>query len=261
MLNALFELRYSSPIIATAIHNGHYIRPELRENLIISEADRKREEDPFTDIIIQSFENKIVVDTSRFEVELNRARERAIYKTPDDCWGLEVWKRKLTEQEIEQSLAEYDDFYRRLDNAITETIKSFGYAIILDVHAYNHRRLGPGKPFDSVDKNPQIILGTTNMPRTYLESIYKIQRKFQENIYEGEKLDCRIDIKYPGGTMSRHLHRQFPGKVFSLAIEFKKTFMEEWSGELYRDKLEDLISALHSIVPLLKRDLIIDWEK
>lgn len=258
MLNALFEMRYSSPIIATAIHNGHFIRPDLRENLLISDADRKREEDPFTNSMIQSFENRIVVSTSRFEVELNRARERAIYKTPEDCWGLEVWKRELTEQEIEQSLSEYDDFYRRLDCVVSETIRSFGYAIIVDVHAYNHHRLGLGKPFDSVEENPQIILGTTNMPRSYMESIYKIQKKFQEHIYEGENLDCRIDIKYPGGTMSRHLHQKFPGEVFSLAIEFKKTFMEEWSGELYKDKLQNLISALHSIIPLLKKDLIID---
>ena len=58
--------------------------------------------------------------------------------------------------------------------------------------------------------------------------------------------------------MSRHLHKSFPGKVLSLSIEFKKTFMDEWSGELYKDKLEDLISALHSIIPLLTKDLIID---
>lgn len=258
MLNALFEMRYTSPIIATAIHNGHYIRPDLKDNLIISDEDRKREEDPYTNSIIRSYDNRIVVNTSRFEVELNRNRDRAIYKTPEDCWGLEVWKRQLKESEIQQSLAEYDSFYRRLDSAISETIKSFGYAIVLDVHSYNHHRLGLGQPYDSQEDNPQIILGTTNMPRTYLESIYKIQKKFQENIYLGKKLDCRIDIKYPGGTMSRHLHREFPGKVFSLAIEFKKTFMNEWTGELYRDKMEELITALQSITPLLTKDLIIE---
>jgi N-formylglutamate amidohydrolase len=258
MLNALFEMRYTSPIIATAIHNGHYIRPELKDNLIISDEDRKREEDPYTNSIIRSYDNRIVVNTSRFEVELNRNRDRAIYKTPDDCWGLEVWKRDLTQEEIDQSLAEYDSFYRRLDSAISETIRSFGYAIVLDVHSYNHHRLGIGQPYDSPEDNPQIILGTNNMPRRYMESIYKIQKKFQENIYEGRKLDCRIDIKYPGGTMSRHLHREFPDKVFSLAIEFKKTFMNEWTGELYRDKMEDLITALQSISPLLNKDLLIE---
>ncbi len=258
MLNALFELRYSSPIIATAIHNGNYIRSELRDNLLISNEDRRREEDPYTNSIIRSFENRIVVNTSRFEIDLNRVKEKAVYKIAEDCWGLEVWKRPLKESEIEQSMAEYDSFYRRLDSAISETIASFGYAIVLDIHSYNHHRLGSDAPFDSIENNPQIILGTNNMPRTYLDSIKKIQKRFQENIYEGEKLDCRIDVKFPGGTMSRHLHKSFPGKVLSLSIEFKKTFMDEWSGELYKDKLEDLISALHSIIPLLTKDLIID---
>ncbi len=36
------------PIVATAIHNGHDVRPEVRELLAISEEDRLREEDPFT---------------------------------------------------------------------------------------------------------------------------------------------------------------------------------------------------------------------
>ncbi len=258
MLNALFEMRYTSPIIATAIHNGHYIRPELKDTLLISEQNRKREEDPYTNSIIRSYENRIVVNTSRFEVDLNRNRDRAIYKKPEDCWGLEVWKRDLSKEEIEQSLSEYDSFYRRLDSAIKETINTFGYAIVLDVHSYNHHRLGLGQPYDSQEKNPQIILGSNNMPRTYLESIKKIQKKFKENLYQGQELDCRIDIKFPGGTMSRHLHTEFPGKVFCLAIEFKKTFMNEWTGELYRDKMEELITALHSITPLLTKDLLID---
>ncbi len=256
MFNALFEMRFTSPIIATAIHNGHYIRPELRENLVISDSDRKREEDPYTNSIIRSFENRIVVNTSRFEIDVNRPRERAVYQIPEDCWGLEVWKRPLSQTDIDQSLTEYDNFYRRLDAVISETIASFGYAIVLDVHSYNHHRLGLGQPYDDIEKNPQIILGTTNMPPAYLASIEKIQKKFQENIYEGEKLDCRINVKFPGGSMSRHLHKQFPGEVFSLSIEFKKTFMNEWTGDLYRDKLEELITAFHSITPLLTRDLI-----
>lgn len=256
MLNALFAMRYSSPIIATAIHNGHYIRPDLRDNLLISDSERRREEDPFTDEIISSFENKIVVNTSRFEVELNRRREHAIYKTPEDCWGLEVWKKPLTEAQIKQSLQEYDDFYRRLKLAVQETITTFGYAIVVDVHSYNHNRLGDGKPFDSGEENPQIILGSSNMPSTFMPSLELIQARFRENIYEGAELDCRIDIKYPGGTMPRFLHTTFPQQVFALAIEFKKSFMNEWTGELYREKFDDLISAFHSIIPLLQKDLI-----
>lgn len=257
MHNALFELRYTCPIIATSIHSGHYIRPELRGNLLITDEDRRREEDPFTNSIIRSYDNRIVVNTSRFEVDLNRNRERAIYQKPEDCWGLEVWKRNLTAEEIAISLEEYDSFYRRLDNAVAETIKTFGYAIILDVHSYNHHRLGLGQAFDPVENNPQIILGTNNMPSKYLKSVERLQERFCENKYEGKALDCRINVKFPGGTMSRHLHNEFAGQVFALSIEFKKSFMNEWTGELYRDKMEELITALQSISPLLKEDLLI----
>ena len=29
---------------------------------------------------------------SRFEVDLNRPREEAVYRVPEDCWGLDVWR-------------------------------------------------------------------------------------------------------------------------------------------------------------------------
>ena len=41
----------NGPLIATAIHDGHVIRPDLLDILGISESDRLREEDPFTGFI------------------------------------------------------------------------------------------------------------------------------------------------------------------------------------------------------------------
>ena len=37
------------PVIATAVHAGHEVRPEVAALLAVSEEDRLREEDPFTD--------------------------------------------------------------------------------------------------------------------------------------------------------------------------------------------------------------------
>jgi N-formylglutamate amidohydrolase len=261
MLNALFEIRFSTPIIATAIHNGHLIRKDLRENLLISADDRRREEDPYTNSIIRSFANRIVVNTSRFEVDLNRRREAAIYQNPEDCWGLEVWKEPLTDEQVADSLAEYDHFYRRVDRIVAELIETFGFAIILDVHSYNHHRMGSDQPYDCIEENPQVILGTNNMPEYYLPIVEKINNQFSEKSFLGEPLDCRVNVKFPGGNFPRHLHRKFPNKVFALAIEFKKTFIDEWSGELFRDRLEELIGSLHSIISCLQEVKAEDLKK
>ena len=38
----------SSPLVATAIHDGHALRDEVAERMALSSADRLRKEDPFT---------------------------------------------------------------------------------------------------------------------------------------------------------------------------------------------------------------------
>jgi N-formylglutamate deformylase len=84
----------SSPIIIAAIHDGHQIRTELAEYLSLGESSRLREEDPFTGKWLSISKNTITTKTSRFEVDLNRPREKAVYLKPEDSWGLKVWKNK-----------------------------------------------------------------------------------------------------------------------------------------------------------------------
>ena len=44
-----FNFSYDSPIVCTAIHNGHDISAEMLKNLAVSEDIRLMEEDPFTE--------------------------------------------------------------------------------------------------------------------------------------------------------------------------------------------------------------------
>jgi len=82
------------PLVATAIHDGHEIREELREVMLIDEADRLREEDPVTGQWASFAATHIIARRSRFEFDLNRPRDRAVYVEPADAWGLNVWKEK-----------------------------------------------------------------------------------------------------------------------------------------------------------------------
>ena len=82
----------NSPLVAVAIHNGHSVRGELVDLFALTDADMLREEDPFTGNWTSVAKNRIIVNRSRFEVDINRPRDKAVYITPEDAWGLHIWK-------------------------------------------------------------------------------------------------------------------------------------------------------------------------
>src|SRR5690554_5143935 len=81
-----------SALLATAIHDGHDIRPEARRYIDLDDFSRLRKEDPYTEVLAGVAGNRIISATSRFEVDLNRSRNDAIYRTPEQSSGLKVWK-------------------------------------------------------------------------------------------------------------------------------------------------------------------------
>ena len=82
----------SSRIVATAIQDGHDLRTEVAQAIALGDAERLREEDPFTGQAVLDVPAHIVVHRSRFEFDLNRGKDGAVYRTPDQCWGLQLWK-------------------------------------------------------------------------------------------------------------------------------------------------------------------------
>ncbi len=154
------------PVVAVALHDGHDVRAEVAALFAMSEADRRREEDPFTATWTTIADTQIVVQRSRFELDLNRPRDRAIYLKPEDAWGLTVWQTRPSPEIMMRSLAEYDAFYATVKRVFTVLERRFGRFVVFDLHTYNHRRLGlQALPADP-KYNPEINLGTGTMDRT-----------------------------------------------------------------------------------------------
>lgn len=218
------------PILALAIHNGHEMHPVLLQQCGIDEATRLREEDPYTEEFTKPFPNRIVVYTSRFTVDLNRNPEKAIYLKPDDCWGLPVRTIMPSDVLISELKQDYSQWYSLLTYSIQKLLAKHPLIIVLDLHSYNHRRLGPDAEPDSQKNNPDIILGRNNMSEKYYSWVEKLCAEINNVDILGHRIDCRIDIKFTGGSLSRWLHVTFPDRVICLAIEFKKIFMDEWTG-------------------------------
>jgi hypothetical protein len=62
-------------------------------------------------------------------------------------------------------------------------------------------------------------------------------------------LDVRENVRFGGGHLARWVHERYPTTGCVLALEFKKTFMDEWTGRLDEGHLLALTQALAHTVP------------
>ncbi len=220
------------PVLATAIHDGNGLRDEVRAAMKLDDPDRLREEDPFTGQAVEALATHIVAARSRFEFDLNRASDSAIYRTPDMAWGLDIWHAPPTEEVVARSLELHASYYRMLGSLLDDLAERHGRFVLLDVHSYNHRRDGPDADPTLQDDAPDINIGTFSMPRDYwapvLDPVIEAMRGFDFN---GRRLDVRENVAFQGkGEQTRFVHERYPEVGCAIAIEFKKFFMDEWSG-------------------------------
>ena len=225
--------RGEGPVAAAAIHDGHGLRPEVAAAMALADLDRLREEDPFTGQAVAGVPTHFIAHRSRFEADLNRSPDTAVYRTPEQAWGLQVWKGELADEIAERSLDYHRRFYAAVAALLDDVARDHPRFVLLDVHSYNHRRDGPDAPPAAAEKMPEINIGTFSMPREQwawlLDPLMDAMRAYN---FGGRHLDVRENIAFQGkGELTRFVHERYPGQACAIAIEFKKFFMDEWSGE------------------------------
>jgi len=243
-------------LFATALHSGHEIRHEMEHILLLDDVTRLREEDPYTDQLAKISHNRIIPLHSRFEVDLNRARNEAVYLEPEDAWGLKVWKQQPTEKMIDHSLQEFDNFYAESEVLLKHLEQKYGHFVVFDLHSYNHRRKGPYYPPEDPMKNPDINIGTGTMERPKWASLVdRFIRDLKAFNYLGGHLDVRENVKFVGRQFATWVHSNFSESGCVLSIEIKKIFMDEWTGKVDKRKLSALYCALKSTLPGISEEL------
>ena len=220
-------------IVATAIHDGHDLRPEVAEAVALGDAERLREEDPFTGQAVLDVPAHTIVHRSRFEFDLNRPADGAIYCTPEQSWGLELWKPGQPDDALlQRSLDLHADYYRQLGKMLEGVAAEHPRFVLLDIHSYNHRRDGPEGDPQPQEKAPDINIGTFSMPREHwaflVDPLIEAMAAFDFN---GRRLDVRENVAFEGkGEQTRFIHERYPNRACAIALEFKKFFMDEWTG-------------------------------
>lgn len=243
--------RRGSRVITAAIHSGHELVPGFERLAALCEADRTREEDPFTQSLGDIGVTSILTPYSRFGLDLNRPRDGAVYLSPEDAWGLECWTEAPPDDRLSAALALYDAFYDEVFGLLAETIEALGSFVVLDIHSYNHRRLGPDAPPAEALANPEVNLGTATLDRSrwapVCDAFLTVMRE--------HGFDTRENVKFGGGEFARAINARHPSRGCVLSVEFKKTFMDEWTGVPDVVQVEARAAALHECIPALERAL------
>lgn len=246
MTNSYTFIKGTSPIVATAIHEGHHIRDEINDLFNLTDEERLREEDPFTAKWLHVSDNNIIVHQSRFETDVNRPRDKAVYVKPEDAWGLQVWKKDLSQEIANASLAVYDNFYKHAKEYFDSLFELHDKIVVYDIHSYNHRREGENIAADAKE-NPEVNIGTKNMDQEVWQLLVKeMIDAFKQFDYNGRNLDVRENIKFKGGYFGQWLHEQYGKKICPVSIELKKFFMDEWTGQPFEKDIE-LINQLITV--------------
>lgn len=241
---ASFSLDGNVPILATAVHNGHELRPEVLAAMSIDEATRRREEDAHTGYFAARFSNHAIVNRSRFEVDINRPRHEAVYKSGDDAWGLDLWGGSLPDEIANESLLFYDNFYEKLGNMLDSMVARHGGFVLYDIHSYNHRRHGQDAAPEPEIDNPTVNLGTGSLPEKWKGVAETFMKVIGSETFHGEPIDVGENVKFQGRQVAAWTHENYGEVGCALAIEFKKVFMDEWTDDVDWEAQSNLADAL-----------------
>lgn len=239
-------------VVATALHAGHEVLPEVARRMRLPASVRRREEDPGTELFTDLGEAaRVVVRRSRFQVDLNRPREGAVYHAPEHAWGLEVWRGGAPAPEVvELALDEYDAFYAEVAELLGAAAQRWGRFVLYDLHSYNHRRAGPNAPPEDPATAPEVNVGTGALDRArWAPVVERFIRELTCRDFLGRRLDVRENVRFRGGHFPAWVARSFPESGCPLAIEVKKIYMDEWTGEIDPRLAAELRRALAATVP------------
>lgn len=249
--------RGRSPLVGTAIHDGHLLHEDLADLMALTPDERLHEEDPFTAMTIEDLANRVVVHRSRFEMDLNRPRAGAVYLQPEQAWGLKVWDTQPAPDRVESILRQHDGYYAMLLPFLRGIELEHGRFVLLDMHSYNHRRDGAQAAPTAQEAAPDINIGTSSMDRAYWAPVVDaFMTCLREQPFPGRHLDVRENVAFAGkGEQTRFVHAHFPATGCAIAVEFKKIFMDEWTGEPDLEAIVALRAAVRASLPVLEAAL------
>lgn len=228
------------PYACGAVHDGHQFRKDLWDNCLHTEYDRWYEEDPETKNMVISQPIVIAGCDSRFEYDLNRDPENAVF---DTAWGKQLWKQPLPEEEKTKSLQKHTNFYKVVHALISKLEEKFGVCIVYDMHSYNWQRW---------DREvPTWNLGTSNIDNDRFGAEVERWREVLASIQlpHGIQQTSKVNDTFKGnGYFLKYITKNFKNTLV-LATEIAKVYCDEYKQINYPEVVDAVASQLQLLLP------------
>lgn len=228
------------PYICAAIHDGHQFRKELWDNCLHTEYDRWYEEDPETKNMIASHPMVIAGCDSRFEYDLNRAPEDAVFVT---AWGKQLWKRNLPEAQKQKSLAKHEAFYKVVHTLVKTIETKHKVAIVYDMHSYNWQRW---------DREvPTWNLGTSNVDNERFGPDIEAWRQSLSEMQLPNDIKSTAlinDTFFGNGYFLKYITNSFKNTLV-LATEIAKVYCDEYDQVNFPEVVNSVEKQLRERLP------------
>lgn len=233
------------PYVCGAVHDGHQFRKELWDNCLHTDYDRWYEEDPETKNMVASQPIVIAGLDSRFEYDLNRAPDDAIY---NDAWGKKLWKEPLSDDMKHKSLEKHHNFYKVVYALIEKLEDKFGVCVVYDMHSYNRKRW---------DREvPTWNLGTSNIDNKRFGNVIETWRASLSKMELPHEIQptSKINDTFQGnGYFLKFITSNFKNTLV-LATEIAKVYCDEYSRVIYPEVVSAVASYLEEALPQHARE-------
>ncbi|WP_299521780.1 N-formylglutamate amidohydrolase [Winogradskyella sp.] len=228
------------PYICGAVHDGHQFRKDLWDNCLHTAYERWYEEDPETKNMVISHPILIAGCDSRFEYDLNRPPEEAVF---DTAWGKQLWKNPLSEAEKQKSLQKHSNFYKVVHALVSKLEKKFGICVVYDMHSYNWQRW---------DREvPTWNLGTSNIDNDRFGDEVESWRQMLASIELPNDIKQTAKINntfYGNGYFLKYITKNFKNTLV-LATEIAKVYCDEYKQIIYPEVVAAVAQQLQSLLP------------
>ncbi len=235
------KIEHYAPYVCGAVHDGHQFRHSLWEHCLHTEYERWYEEDPCTKQMVQSHPIVIAGCDSRFEYDLNRPPETAIYS---DAWGKQLWKTPISDFEKELSLEKHRNFYKVVQALLGKLEEKYQKVLVFDMHSYNWKRWDRAVPSWN--------LGTKNIDNSRFGRFAQEWAAKLGNLAlpYGLPQTALINDTFQGnGYFLKYITKNFPNTLV-LATEIAKIYCDELTGISYPEVVMAVEQQLKDLIPL-----------